>query len=263
MNDADMSTGRIPNESVAQELKRILEDDDSRLGEVYRLSKAGKSAEAIRNELGVNTAGFVWSYLSITRALLEGEIASAPTVARQHAARFRSILKHGRISVEARELLEHNLSLLNSVVNDERATEKELTNVRQGSQDLEEMLNAEAVPGIYVYSFPNLLRHPLKEDTGRTLYKVGRSEDVKKRVFQQAKTAYPENPVILRVYQPPTATTDSTAAERRMHVVLHAATHSWSEGGKEWFLTTLEFLDEIANLLGLSTLENSEYGSKA
>ncbi len=61
-----------------------------------------------------------------------------------------------------------------------------------------------------------------------------------------------EDPLLLRVYE----TTDLTA--------LDAAGHDRSVGtaaGKEWFVTTLEFCDAIAPVLGLSVLKGSAEAS--
>ncbi|WP_419863744.1 GIY-YIG nuclease family protein [Candidatus Poriferisodalis sp.] len=262
MADTESESGSVPNQAVAEELKRMLEEDDSRLGEVYRLSNAGKTPEAIGEELGVTTHSFVYSYLSMSRALLEGEIAKAPTVARQNAARLRSVLKQDNLSPDARAVLEHNLNLLSAAASDDAASQEEIATAKQGSRDLEEVLKSTTVSGVYVYSFPTLLLHPRNEDTGQTLLKIGRGDDVEDRVFRQVKTAWPENPIMLRVYRPRDDTTKTVNIEKRIHSILSAASHDWDEGGSEWFLTSLVFLDEIASLMGLSILENKRFGSK-
>lgn len=110
------------------------------------------------------------------------------------------------------------------------------------------------MPGIYVYTLPHYRRHPYDPKSGRTLLKVGHSNrDVIRRFRQQIRTtALPEDPVLLRIY--PTAEDASLGYESQFHDLLEAADHDRSEartGGTEWFLTSLKFLDAIAEVFGL------------
>ena len=250
-------SGAIPSDSTKNELEDLLEADTSRLGDVYRLSNQGMSAEVISEELGVSTSTFVSSYRLMCRAILEGRITEFPSVARRHASRFRSILEHSDLSDEARKILEQNLRLLEANAADQSAIEKEIVKAKEGSRSLEERLDSEQLAGVYVYSFPTYILHPKKETTGQVLYKVGHSEDdVGKRINRQAKTSMPENPIVLRVYEPSVDSPAIPQLEARFHKLLNAALHDWDEGGKEWFLTTLEFLDEVALALGLAVYVN-------
>jgi hypothetical protein len=66
----------------------------------------------------------------------------------------------------------------------------------------------------------------------------------------------PEDPVRLRIY--PTGDDDASAQERVFRQLLEATDHDRSAartGGTEWFLTTVRFLDQIADTLGLEILE--------
>ena len=71
-----------------------------------------------------------------------------------------------------------------------------------------------------------------------------------KRVLAQAAAAeVPERPVLLRFY----AADDAAAAEQTFHRLLNGADHAdprADNGGRRWYTTTLEFLDEIAAALG-------------
>ena len=70
----------------------------------------------------------------------------------------------------------------------------------------------------------------------------------------------PEDPVILRVYtdpkgESPDAQVNYGDLEKKFHNLLMSAGHSKTSarsGGTEWFATTLEFLDEIAETLKLA-----------
>jgi hypothetical protein len=102
---------------------------------------------------------------------------------------------------------------------------------------------------------------PAKVDPERFWLKIGQTgRVVEKRVLDQLRsTAMPEDPVILRVYTDPKgealgSEVDYAALEKKFHKLLMSAGHSKTSarsGGTEWFATTLEFLDEIAETLEL------------
>jgi hypothetical protein len=98
-----------PDPKVRAELEAVLEADKSRLGQVYRAWQRGLDARAIADELEVRTSGFVWNYERIARAVLDGDLPRAPTVALFAAQRYRSILRSARLSTAARSYLETNL----------------------------------------------------------------------------------------------------------------------------------------------------------
>jgi len=63
----------------------------------------------------------------------------------------------------------------------------------------------------------------------------------------------PEEPILLRIYRTDGAHT--APVESDFHRLLEAAQHSRSvarSAGREWFLTSTRFLDEIARVLKLS-----------
>jgi T5orf172 domain len=107
-------------------------------------------------------------------------------------------------------------------------------------------------PGVYVFALPHYLRHPYDEDTGDTLFKVGMSKGVVGRFLGQTRTtALPEDPILLRVYR----AENPAEEEHRFHGLLKAARQTHKGGGsagREWFLTSLTLLDEIAELRGLT-----------
>jgi hypothetical protein len=85
--------------------------------------------------------------------------------------------------------------------------------------------------------------------------KVGMSDSDVIRRFrnQERNTSLPEDPELLRIY---TGETEMLPLEQRIHRLLRAADHRQNSGrasGTEWFLTSLKFLDAIAEDLGLKT----------
>jgi hypothetical protein len=98
--------------------------------------------------------------------------------------------------------------------------------------------------------------------------KVGKSDsDVIVRFRNQTRTtALPEEPILLRIYR--TEAQDGARVENSFHRLLEAADHNRSvarTAGREWFVTSTRFLDEVANVLRLpavvvnnSTVEDDE-----
>ena len=92
-----------PTESVQRELEQMLENDGSRVGDVYR--HRDKSAEEIARDLGVRTAGFVANNRAVIRAVLEGVLPSGLAIRTQIASKVRTFRERGHLSAEAREYL--------------------------------------------------------------------------------------------------------------------------------------------------------------
>ena len=102
-----------------------------------------------------------------------------------------------------------------------------------------------------MYALPHYLRYPFDTATGRTLMKVGRSDsDVIVRFRNQTRTtALPEEPILLRIYR--TEPGVNQAVESSFHRLLEAANHDRSvarTAGREWFVTSTRFLDEVARV---------------
>jgi len=238
-----------PSAEVRSEILAVINGDQSRLGEIYRMLERGLNANEIQAELGLQQNRFVWNYQRIIKALADGNLPGAPTVAHAVAQRFRSLLWEHTFSPDADRVLRHNLAVLETRASDRSNQNRET----QQALDATNRIEAEGIPGIYVYTLPHYLHHPYDPDTGRTLYKVGRSDrDVIERFRSQTRiTALPEEPVLLRIYRIDESETSATI-ERQFHLTLEAADHDRSTartGGTEWFLTSLKFLDQIAGLL--------------
>jgi T5orf172 domain len=241
-------TGPVqPSADVRAELVALLETDESRLGEVYRGLQRGLDAASIAAELEIGSSNFVWNYERAAKALLDGNLPTAPTVALQVARKFRSILKSAQLTPAARACLETNLRELERRANDETARVAEVRHAQEQTQAAE----ARNDTGIYVYALPHYLRYPFEPDSGRTLMKVGRSDrDIIQRFRSQTRTtALPEEPILLRIYRTDRASAALTEAD--FHRLLNAADHNRSvtrTAGREWFVTSTRFLDEIARV---------------
>ena len=254
-----MSDDRNPDEIYTEEIEAALLADERRLGEVFRAKKADdtKSAQSIADDLGIGTVGYIYNTLnSIETLILCRVVARSPTYAAQKAGMLRSFgRKHAKALSEttSQKLLalaaEHD-----NVVKDEEAIVQENEEIKR---ELESGVQKD-VPGIYVYTYPHYMKHPVLEaeddDTKtRTYLKIGMSETgMLGRIKQQNTTSMPEPPLVLRLYTVPEG--DITEIEAKIHRHLSAAEHGrvlMIGAGKEWFLTHLEFIDSTADLLGL------------
>lgn len=238
-----------PTTEVQAELVEFIKKDQSRLGEVYLCRERGLTADQIAAELGVATSGFVSNYSRTIRALVDGDLPTAPTLANATAKTFRRLLKEGGWSPAAHRYLERNMAELDRLASDESARTVEVEQAKAQTERAE----SENAPGVYVYALPHYIRYPY-DKSGRTLMKVGRSDsDVIQRFRNQTRTtALPEEPILLRIYK--TEPQSSGDAEVRFHRLLEAADHHRSvarSAGREWFVTSTRFLDEVAKALSL------------
>lgn len=149
----------------------------------------------------------------------------------------------------AHRYLERNLAELERRATDETARSVEVEQAKAQTERAE----AENAPGVYVYALPHYLRYPY-EKGGRTQMKVGRSDsDVVQRFRNQTRTTtLPEEPILLRICR--TESQSSAVAEDRFHRLLEAADHHRSvarSAGREWYVTSTRFLDEVAKTLSL------------
>ena len=238
-----------------EEVERALGEDTTRLGDVWRRKE--KDAETIAKELKICTSGFVSTYRTQMRAITEGTLPSAPTVAKQCASALRGFAKrHQALSSESRSELQERVNECARRANDPAKWPTEEQKLERRTRAAEE----KAVRGIYVYALPHYLRYPIEisendETDDRTLLKVGMSERGAIQRFRQQRgsTALPEPPVLLRIYVG-SKDMDMAEAERKIHDQLSAADHVRNArrgAGTEWFLTHLKFLDWTAEVFGL------------
>ncbi len=247
-----------------EELERFLAADQRRLGDVYRLTRQGLNADQIAERLNVATPGFVYSYRYQIDAALDGTVSSSPTIQRQVLAALRSLLSRGRdvLSPAALQLLQANQAAVERASEaDDPASEALAAEEEQRSTSVS-IDRLSGVAGIYAFSYGWYLESPVDPDHGNTLIKVGRAADVAARIRQYAsgvRTHMPEPLVLVRVFS--TGGRDLAETEKAFHLLLSTAGHSnprragrpRSEVGKEWFLTNEDFLDAIAEILGLRT----------
>ena len=164
------------------------------------------------------------------------------------AAKLRQWLRSLELSDDLRRDLVAFEATVQSRAEDPEAQAVEVDKAVAKSKAAED----DGTPGIYVYTLPHYLKHPVDEETGKTLLKVGHSaKDAYYRAGTAKRlTALPEDPILLRIY--PAA--ESAATEKQFHAWLNAADHNGvrtTRAGAEWFMTSTKFLDRIAQALNL------------
>lgn len=249
--------------AVLSEIKEALLKDPTRLGDVYRGRLKDKSPEEIAGELGVSTSGFVWNNTRHIRVIESGDYPSGVTMIRQCLSVVRGFLeRHAEtLSFPAQSLLRDRIRDLDALSGDVSKAVFEDEKVKEKAKVSE----AEHQIGIYVYTLPHYYRYPIEpaesEDTSdKTFMKIGMSDsDVMKRFrSQQRDTVLPEDPWLLRIYS---CESDTRSTETEIHEMLRAADHRQVRGkstGKEWFCTSLTFLDHIARILKLEVKHRIE-----
>ena len=245
-----------PSPSVRTEIELVLAGDSTRLGQVFVRLREGEITDADIVAAGAAAnAGHASNMRSTIRALTRGIIPASPSRAKMAAGSARSLLASNRatLSPEAKHYLEVLTERLNGVVASPAAQEREIEELEQSSHHLEQELES-SLGGVYVFTYPHYFQHPYSVDPERFLLKVGMTKsDAFQRVRTQARQAgLPELPVLLRVYRSPDH--DPRELEGKYHQLLDAADHPRGPAGTEWFATRLEFLDTIAQVLGLETL---------
>ena len=253
-----------PDRLYRKEIEGALEKDVSRVGDVFRATRAdvNRAARSIADELGIGTPGPVYSAMKSIETLLEGKrLAGGPTYASQKASMLREFSRRHAESLSEttkQRLLELSVEH-DKVAKNQEAIARENEEIEMKEQEWTKISG----PGIYVYTYPHYMRFPVlatedADTNSRTYLKIGMSDsDMAKRITDQIKTSMPEPPLVLRMYRVPANGNTVNESEKILHNHLNAADHNRNRqkgAGKEWFLTHLPFVDSTASLLGLEEL---------
>lgn len=242
------------NELYLNAVQKALENDNTRLGDVWRLTNEGMSATEIAKKLGLETSQYVERNQTHIRAIEKGVLPTSAWLAGNCRDTLRSFLKRHRedFSVETIQELEKRVAECGRRAKNRQVVQKSAKSKKETSQ-AEEALEKSDIAGIYVYTYPKYYKNPDVEKTddtdARMLLKIGMSEkDVRKRVKQQ-KTGMPERPMILQIWKVEN-NGDLREIERKIHDHLRTIGHGGHQR-KEWFLTNEDSVESTANLLGL------------
>lgn len=256
-----------PRPEVINEIFKALQANTGALGRVARAMAEGVTSPTEMASIGAGAnSGHSGNLARVVRYISDGLPPTAPSRAAVAARSIRGLLRDNPdLSAEAVKYLMDLRELADSIEKNDDARAGEASQLQEASDELTQKVAQ--LGGVYVYTFPTYLMVPAKIDPERFWLKIGQTgRVVEQRVLDQLRsTAMPEDPVILRVYTDPKVSLDQNQAnypdlEKKFHKLLIAAGHSKTtarSGGSEWFATTVEFLDQIAQTLELD-IENRE-----
>jgi hypothetical protein len=238
-------------DTVRAELYATLERSGTPLGRAAAAYRSGIDTPTGLHERGIGASTAVAATLLVqVRAIVDGVVPTVPSQAAQSLRSARALLRHGGALLDADTLayLQALVVALDAASTNRLALDAEDRELRRASAALEQL--AAHADGVVVCTLPHYWRHPTA-DRGRRLLKVVST----RRREQTPADDVPEEPVLLRFYPAP-AGADPLVLERRFHALLDDAHHQRPRAagaGREWFITTVEFLDEIAAQLGAVT----------
>ena len=243
-------TGPLP-EGLRLELVELLGTFGGRLQEVFDQYRGGvKDPAAVVAAGAAVSEAVAGDKTTRIRTILGAPWTGAPERARPVAGTARVLMATPGLSGAARAYLASLRTTLLDLAESEPAQQREQALLTANSAVLEHELRTRS--GVFVATYPHYWRHPYLAETNRRLLRLGSTVDgTWPQVLDQARAAgAPEDPVVIRVYAAP----DPVAAERAFRRLLDSADHERAgaaSGRRQWFVTTLEFLDEIAVALGL------------
>ena len=245
---------------VRAALVAALAENPRQLGTVYKLDPEMKmKAKNIVELEGAANEGAVGNIRCAIRAILDGIIPNSPSVSNQVIGSLNGMMRDNLdFSPEVKGHLNEVLLELQDRASSKIFKEEELEVRRHGSEEMIRLVEKRG--GVYAYSLPHYLNFPCKEDPERYWYKVGfTTGNFDSRILGSHRTTgLPEDPVVRRTYF--SASLDPRAMEKKFHKMLKASGLQTDAryGGKEWFATTEEQLDALAELLDFEVQRPNE-----
>lgn len=240
------------------ELETLIINDDKLLGQIFRLKQQGilVAKELVEQSTAANS-GVVYNNLTQLKAILEGTLPTGSTVSRHSAYAVGRLLKNNpHITTDLKSYL-LNLKIL--LINNSESLNAVLHDQDQIDHQSEQLAKQASViqNGIYVYSFPTYLHFGTIEDESISWFKIGSTKNSvwQRIVDQNRQTSMPEDPKLLRIYHKDGMNID--AIETKFHSTLDRVGHERSsarrtKAGTEWFATSLDAIDALAELMDLN-----------
>jgi hypothetical protein len=245
------------NSSVLSEVKAMLAKDELLLGSIFNAMEAGlTNTLEIAEKSGASNRGVVYNYQKMIMAILEGTMPNSASISRNAARSISRLIKEATsISPATLEYLNTTRARLIENTESETAVLHDQASLEAQSAALVKVAST-IQNGIYVYSFPTYLHFGTVEDQEVFWLKIGSTKNsVWQRIVEQNRqTSMPEDPKLLRIYHKDQMDIDSI--EQKFHTTLDRVGHERSaarrtKAGKEWFASTLDAIDAIAELLDL------------
>lgn len=245
------------NTSVIAEVKAMLAKDALLLGSIFNVMEEGlTNTLEIAEKSGASNRGVVYNYQKMISAILEGTMPNSASISRNAARSISRLLKEtASISPATLDYLNTTRARLIENTESETAVLHDQASLEAQSAALVKVAST-IQNGIYVYSFPTYLHFGTVEDQEVFWLKIGSTKNsVWQRIVEQNRqTSMPEDPKLLRIYHK--VQMDIDAIEQKFHTTLDRVGHERSaarrtKAGKEWFASTLDAIDAIAELLDL------------
>ena len=245
------------NSSVVSEIRVMLAKDQLLLGSIFNAMESGlTNTLEIANKSGASNRGVVYNYQKMISAILEGTMPNSASISRNAARSISRLIKEAvSISPATLEYLNETRARLIENTESETAVLHDQASLEAQSAALVKVAST-IQNGIYVYSFPTYLHFGTVEDQDVYWLKIGSTKNsVWQRIVEQNRqTSMPEDPKLLRIYHKEQMDIDSI--EQKFHTTLDRVGHERSaarrtKAGKEWFASTLDAIDAIAELLDL------------
>lgn len=245
------------NSTVLFEVKALLAKDDLLLGEIFNAMEAGAgSALDLVEKTSAANRGVVYNYQKMLLAILEGKMPNSASVSRSAARSISRLIKDNPlISPATIDYLNSTRAELIENTESQPAVLHDQASIEAQSEALVKVAST-IKNGIYVYSFPTYLHFGTVEDQEVFWLKIGSTKNsVWQRIVEQNRqTSMPEDPKLLRIYHKDQM--DIDYIEQKFHTTLDRVGHERSaarrtKAGKEWFASTLDAIDAIAELLDL------------
>jgi hypothetical protein len=252
--------------NLSDELRRALSQDETQLGETFRLMEKGvrKPSELVEQGSAANS-GVIAHHKYVIRAVIDGDVQTKSsylaTFARRAIDRLLSSESASNLSQEAKDVLAERRLKLIEIIADKEAIKNDTIELVTESAKLEDELK-QISNAIYVYTFPTYYRAGVDGDLDVRWLKIGlTTNSVWQRIVDQNRqTSMPEDPILVRVYHAEGIDLKETEAKimntlRRVQFEQSAARNT--KAGKEWFATNEDSIDAIAELLGLTIVRFS------
>ena len=242
---------------VIVEVKAMLAKDGLLLGSIFNAMETGlTNALEIAEKSGASNRGVVYNYQKMISAILEGTMPNSASISRNAARSISRLIKEtASVSPATSEYLNSTRARLIENTESETAVLHDQASLEAQSAALVKVAST-IQNGIYVYSFPTYLHFGTVEDQEVFWLKIGSTKNsVWQRIVEQNRqTSMPEDPKLLRIYHKDQM--DIDAIEQKFHITLDRVGHERSaarrtKAGKEWFASTLDAIDAIAELLDL------------
>ncbi len=243
----------------------MLAKDQLLLGSIFNAMEAGVTNTLdLVEKSGASNRGVVYNYQKMLSAILEGTMPNSASISRNAARSISRLIKETTsISPATSEYLNATRARLIENTESETAVLHDQASLEAQSAALVKVAST-IQNGIYVYSFPTYLHFGTVEDQEVFWLKIGSTKNsVWQRIVEQNRqTSMPEDPKLLRIYHKDQM--DIDAIEQKFHTTLDRVGHERSaarrtKAGKEWFASTLDAIDAIAELLDLE-IEKYESG---